>query len=370
MSRGAPTDRAPDATRLWTEDWVAARRHHLEWWAGTGLVFHVTSPKDEPSVRLDPPPVPDSVEKRWYDPEYRSRKAEYELSRTWFGADALPIARGWSAAGDLGTFLGARVELDENTVWMYPCIDDPDADEPIVFDHENAWVRKNRALIERIVADADGRYFVGVPDLVENIDVLASLRGTEELLFDMIDRPAWVERRLGEINAAFDSALELFRGIVADAEGGNTFVFNIWGPGRTAKVQCDACSMFGPDMFRRFVAPPLTEQCRRLEYAMYHLDGEQCLPNLDPLLEIEKISAIEWTPVRVSLGEGGGHPMWYDLYRKILVAGKSVQAIGVKPAEVIPLLDACGPAGMFITCHAETEREARELAQKVDTYRE
>ena len=36
------------------------------------------------------------------------------------------------------------------------------------------------------------------------------------------------------------------------------------------------------------------------------------------------------------------------MYRRILDAGKSVQAVGVKPEEVVPLLDAVGGEGMYV----------------------
>ena len=43
--------------------------------------------------------------------------------------------------------------------------------------------------------------------------------------------------------------------------GGVVFgAFRIWGPGKTAKVQCDASAMFSPAMFEQFVVPALTEE--------------------------------------------------------------------------------------------------------------
>ena len=90
---------------------------------------------------------------------------------------------------------------------------------------------------------------------------------------------------------------------------------------------------------------------------------------MDALLEIPSLQAIEWTPRRLSVGDSGGHPRHWDLYRRILDGGKSVQAIGVNPDEVIPLLDACGGKGMFITTNAATEAEARALSEQVEAYR-
>lgn len=361
-----------DRNLLMKEDWHLARDHHENWWARDGLVFWVTAPREAASARR--PDAPADLLERWYGPEYRSALAEYTVLTTYCGADAFPIAAGWSAAGDLGTFLGSRVVLEPQTVWMHAVLDDPVDDGPengaqIQLDRDNPWLLRHLEMVRTMVDRSGGRYFVGMPDLVENVDVLASLRGTAPLLMDMLDRPDWVERRVWEINDAFFEAFDLFHDLVCDPEGGNTFVFNLWAPGRTAKVQCDACSMFGPDLFRRFVTPALTDQCARLDFSMFHLDGESCLPNLDEVLDVEPLDAVEWTPSRLSVGESGGMAKWYDLYRRIRDAGKSVQAIGVRPDEVIPLLDACGPEGMFITCAAETEEQARQLEERVDAYR-
>jgi len=87
------------------------------------------------------------------------------------------------------------------------------------------------------------------------------------------------------------------------------------------------------------------------------------------LLAIEPLRAIEWTPRRLSVGDSGGHPRHWDLYRRILAAGKSVQAIGVRYDEVLPLLDACGGDGMYIMTSAPSEGAARDLAERVEAYR-
>ncbi len=75
------------------------------------------------------------------------------------------------------------------------------------------------------------------------------------------------------------------------------------------------------------------------------------------------------TPTLCYSSEGGGHPKWYDLYRRILKAGKAVQAICVKPEEVVPLLDAVGPRGMFVMVHADSQAQARALEERVAAYR-
>jgi hypothetical protein len=57
------------------------------------------------------------------------------------------------------------------------------------------------------------------------------------------------------------------------------------------------------------------------------------------------------------------------MYRKILEAGKSVQAIMVEPEEVVPLLDAVGGMGMYIRTSVNTEEEAEALVESVEQFR-
>jgi hypothetical protein len=355
---------------FWRDDWALTRERFRAWWQRDGLILDITAPRDKPRMSgVSPAPIrggssgidpdypltgsePVSLETAWLDPERRAQLAELHLARTFFGGEAFPYFDAHIGPGSVGMFLGAKTEFDPDTVWYYPCIDDPDAHPPLVFDPQAPWVAKHRAILEAGMRRSAGRFLVGMPDLIENIDVLAALRGTSTLLFDMIERPAWVRQRVEEINQA----------------GGNAFsAFHIWGAGKTAKVQCDMAAMISPAMFDDFVVPVLTEQCGWLDYAMYHLDGTQAMVHVDHLLQIEALDAIEWTP---QAGRpDGGDPVWYDLYRRILAGGKSVQIIQVKPGEVIPLINAIGTHGVYIMTEAKTEAEARALVEAVEGYR-
>ena len=297
-------------------------------------------------------------------------QAEYELSRTYFGGEAFPFFFPFVGAGDLAAFLGSPVEFTTGTVWYHTCMAEPPENHPpLRCDQRSELFQAQLALNTAAMKSSRGRYFVALPDLIENFDILASLRGIETLLMDLVDRPDWVSTRIEQINQAYFEAFDVFYQKVRDADGGNTSCFNLWAPGKLAKVQCDAAAMLSPAAFRQFVAPALQRQCQWLDYAMYHLDGENAMCHLDALLEIPEIQAIEWTPQFWSQGQGGGKPMWYDLYRRILAGGKSVQAVFVEYDEVIPLLDAVGPKGMYIWTSAANEEQARKLEEKVDRYR-
>jgi hypothetical protein len=300
--------------------------------------------------------------------------AEYDMAGTAYFADSLPMYQAIFGPGSLAEMLGARPIYEPDTVWYEPCIADPDTYGPIRFNPvNNASLDLHVRAVQEALRRSQGRYMVAMADLIENLDTLASLRGSEPLLLDLVERPAWVHRRQQEILQAFFQVFDLFYNMTRDEQGGNAFIFALWGPGKTCKVQCDFSCMISSPMFRKFVVPYLTAQCDWLDYSMYHLDGETALQHLDALLAIESLDAIEWTPMGAYGGSDvshtGGHRQWYDLYRRIKTAGKGVQAVGVKCEEVVPLIEAVGPEGLYIWCNAPDEATAQKIVQQVRQYR-
>ena len=359
---------------MWKSNWEETKRHFIEWWNGKGLVVGMWgAPRRGGSPREAPPEIHATVspDERYLDAGARVKRSHAQLACEAFPADVLPVLETDMGPGSLAFYLGATPEFTESTVWFRPAFEGhetPESLPALSFDPHNRWWRLTEATLRAAVELARGRYLVGCPDLVEGIDVLASLRGAETLLMDMVDRPEWVEQKLEEIKRAWFEAYRRVYEIIRLEDGSSAFgAFRIWGPGKTAKLQCDAGAMISPEMFRRFAVPGLRAQCRWLDHSVFHLDGTQALCHLDALLEIGELNAVEWTPQDGI--EGGGDRRWFPLYRKILDAGKSVQAVGVQAHEVAPLLDALGGAGMYILTTFRDEEEGERMAAAVDRYR-
>lgn len=357
--------RSGNTQLLWKPDWAEARRAFEAWWEHKGLALCVTAPKDEPWEEIAEPTPRMDPNVWWRDVAHWTQHSLYRMSRTFHGGIAFPsFDTNIGGPGSLGLFLGAKGHPAPNTLWYEPCITDPENHPPLRLDRTGEWWSRHVELLREGLRHANGRYLVGFPDLIENIDTLAQLREPQILLTDLLERPDWAKAKIAEINQAFFECYDEWYKLLRDPWGGSAFcAFALWAPGKVAKVQCDFSCMIGQGMFREFVVPALTEQCEWLDYSMYHLDGTQAMHHLPALLEIEALDAIEWTP-QAGI-EGGGSPRWYDFYRRIKAGGKSVQAIGVKPEEVLPLIEAVGPEGMYIMCGANTEAEARQLLERV-----
>lgn len=359
---------------MWKANWEETKRHLVDWWDRRGLVIGMWGevPCDgSPHEDTVAPPAPNDIRDQYVEGELRALRNHHALAHRSFPADILPLSNTDIGPGSLALLLGSEPGFSRETVWFKPCIHEintPEEVPPFRFDARNKWWRVTEETIKASARLARGKYLVGCPDLIENIDILAALRDPQTLLVDMIERPEWVEQKVAEINQVWFDAYQRIYDMIKLEDGSAAFgAFRLWGPGKTAKVQCDACAMFSPDMFRRFVVPSLRAQCQWLDHSMYHLDGTQAMCHLDALLEIEELDAIEWTPQ--SGIEGGGNARWFSMYRRILDAGKSIQVVRVSRHEIVPLLDAIGGHGVYVLTSFSTTREAEDIMRQVERYR-
>jgi hypothetical protein len=357
----------------WKENWEDTQRRFVRWWNREGVIVGVWGglQGSVPHETVAAPSPAPSIEASFTDASARALRNHYALSRQAFPAEVLPVADTDIGPGSLALFVGSEPGFSPDTVWYNPSMKDverPESLPPLRFDPTNRWWKLTENTLRECARLGAGKYLVGCPDLIENVDIVSALRDPQTFMMDMVERPEWVARKVWEVNQVWFEAYDRVYQIIRQPDGGSAFgAFRLWGPGRTAKVQCDASAMFSPEMFQRFVVPALTEQCEWLDFSLYHLDGTQCICHLDALLAIEPLDAIEWTP-QAGL-EGGGSPRWYDLYRRILAAGKSVQVCGATPDEVPALLDAIGGNGVYILTAFRDEAGVNDLLRKIKGYR-
>jgi len=347
-------------------DWEEAKARLLAWWRGEGLSLCVYAPREQPLWDGPRPALPADPRDRWLDAEFRVQSAEYKFAHTFYGGDAFPDANLYLGPGCMALYLGCDGDFSActgefegtDTIWFRPFIADPDSAGPIGFDEHNYYWGRHLEMIRLALDRAAGRFRVSIPVLVNNLDMLAYVRGSTALLSDLVERPAWVHRAQRQILELYFRYYDRIYDLVKDAGGGcSQNGFQVWALGRITRAGCDHAAMISPRMFREFVLPYVAEECERVDYALFHLDGPECIRHVDALLEIPSLRAIQWSPK----GEGCGSSRWYPLYDKIRAAGRSLQLRGVRVAEIEPLLKRYGPNGMQLWITAGSESEAREV---------
>ena len=263
------------------------------------------------------------MEDKYQDPQRIVDRYRFFCDTHAFLGESFPNLNVDFGPGSLAAYLGSEIGFKEDTVWFNKCLDGWDGVPKLAFDPENKWFKKHINLVKSCRELAGNDFYVDMPDLMENIDVLASLRGAQETLFDLLDEPEKVGERIQEVTDVYYEYYDRFYNAIKDDEGGNAYtVFQIWGPGRTVKLQCDFSAMMSPEDFRKYIQPSLKVQSENVDHVLYHLDGPQAIKHMDALMEIDGIDALQWTSG--DAGPDGTLPDWDVIYDKAIAAGKSI----------------------------------------------
>lgn len=352
----------------WKSNLEETKQHYIDWWNHRGIVLNMWEHFQQgvkPHADIPAPALAKSLEQKWFDPQWRADYLNWYVAHSSLKADILPVANTQLGPGSLAAILGGVFEGGEDTIWIHP---DPNFKDDFRFDPNHPNYLLHKQLLRAVKEKAAGRYYVGMPDLMEGLDVIAAIKGTDKVLLDTVMQPDVLEAQVKYVNEVYFKVFDELYDIIREGDEMAFCYFSSWAPGKMTKLQCDISTMIGVEDFRRFVQPYLAEQARRIDYTLYHLDGVGALHHLPALLEIEELNAIQWTP---GVGEPqGGSPKWYDLYRRILDGGKSVMACWVTLDELRPLLDNIGGNGVHLEMDFHSEAEVEQAMKIVDEYRD
>ena len=352
--------------KTWKSNLEETKQRYINWWNHKGIILNMWEHFQEgvqPHAEITPPALAKDLSQKWFDPQWRAEYLDWYVAHSSLKADILPVANTQLGPGSLAAILGGVFEGGEDTIWIHP---NPDFTNEIVFNPEHPnWIL-HKELLKACKAKANGHYFVGMPDLMEGLDVLAALKGTDRVLLDTVMQPEILEQQMQQINDIYFKVFDELYDIIREGDEMAFCYFSSWAPGKMSKLQSDISTMISQDDYRRFVQPFIREQCQKIDYTLYHLDGVGAMHHLPALLEIEELNAIQWTP---GVGEPqGGSPKWYDLYKKILAGGKSVMACWVTLDELKPLLDHIGADGVHLEMDFHNEKEVEQAMRIVEEY--
>ncbi len=335
------------------EDWARVEHDTMAWWAGeldrplVWLVGHDPSAWEGERPRYRylsnyPLDMPAEAIVDEYEPVFAAAR---------YYGDAFPAWWVNFGPGIMAGFLGARVHSvsePQETVWFTP----PDVagaaggrigELALACDPDNVWWQRVQDVTRAMVARWGGRLAVGHTDLGGNLDILASFRGTQGLLYDIVDAPDEVERLAGEITALWLRYYDELDAIIRPACRGTSCWSPVWSTGKTYMLQCDFSYMISPAMFERFVMPDLAACCAHLDHGFYHLDGKGEIAHLEMLLSISRLRGIQWIP-----GDGQAPPEeWLPLLKRIRDGGKLCQVF-VRPEGARKIVRNLGGKGFLL----------------------
>ena len=319
-------------------DWAERIQRLKAWWNNEYTerpMLLITSPAARKSSAIPPVPKPPNwlTDYSIKDFPYRIWKGYADVTSRDCHGEAIPNVTPDTAPGSLALYLGCpaletgTVEKP-GTIWIEPILKDIAEPCPDIAPDNPYW-RFTFDCIREHQRIADGKYIISFPDMVEGLDTLAALRGSQEVLIDLYDRPDETHRMLSAITDRWLGCYDELHKQYKQTQDG-TF-FWAYHPGKMMKVQCDMGAMLSPEMFLEFEVPVLKRITAHGDASVFHLDGVECIRHLDHLLNISTLSMIQWQP-------GAGRPpvsdkSWWPMYHRILEAGKKIIAFGYKSTD-------------------------------------
>ncbi len=302
------------------EKWAAYWKHKN---TGRPLMCVVAKKEESQDPELEKELAVKNMEDKYMNAARIVARFRYYCETHEFMGESFPNLSIDFGPGSMAGYVGCEIVFNPDTVWFEHYVEDWNEEPDIVYDPENKWFKKHLQLFKDVKALAGDDFYIGIPDIMENIDVLASMRGVQDTIFDMMDEPEEIHRRLDQIQSIYYSYYDQFYEIVKDEENGSCYtVFQIWGPGRTAKIQCDFSALISPGQFREFIQEELRKQAKGLDHVLYHLDGPDAIKHVEALMEIDEIDALQWTSG--DHGPDGTIEEWYPIYDAAIAAGKSL----------------------------------------------
>lgn len=341
------------------DNWEQTLERFDLWWSGTGGTVLLAADLKRPA------PVFRDMNEFTDIPAAHQKYSDYLKSGT-FAGDLVPDMSSYLGPGSLCTFIGAEPIYSDKTIWYRES--GASVDElihtcrKVLEGQKNKWYRWSLEASRYYSVNAGAGYRTSMPDLQQNLDILAAVMGADRLFYEMMDNPAKVRELLEILYEVWYMAFSEHSDIITGEDGYSSFThYNIIGKGKTSVLQSDISCMMSPAMFDEFEMPYLRKQCNELDNVIYHLDGPGAQMHLDSLLEIEGINAVQWVP-------GAGNPgnadaCWDGLYDKIIRSGKGLYVF-LQPDEIDGFLEKYGKGRLLIRSLANTAGEQIKLTEK------
>jgi len=348
-----------------TQSVEVTKNNFMKWWHGEDIgrpLINLKSVKDVPPAN----PEPADHKSRNLDAltVYDNAKRMYGTS-TLYG-DTLPFVGLSIGVGCMAAYLGCEPIFANDTTWMHPIIDEGIGISSLgglKYDEDNYWWKEHRLQLAKLARlSREDSFILTVPDILENLDVLILLCGSQNICHYLIEEPKQVKEYINQVDNLYFKYYDGIYDLIKGPNGESGAIFNIWSDKRTLKIQCDTAALISPSHFEEFAMPSFEKQLEKIDYSLYHLDGPEAIRTLDFVLSLKNLKALQFTP-----GDGKPPPedeRWYPIYDKVREAGKSlwVYLTGNDPlGGSRKLVERYGTAGLYLLYQDQDEDSAKKL---------
>lgn len=225
----------------------------------------------------------------------------------------------------LEAMLGSCVQVGDDAIWAleggfeYADLENQDLSKA------NPWRRKYLEFVAVLKDHYRDRCPVGQPILRGVSDMIAALRGSAQMVFDLHDTPESFQRLAGRCTDLLLGLVEEQQNITGEFAGGyEVEQLALWAPDRIIRMQEDGSAFFSPALYVKHLRDEDTRQAAAFPYSVIHLHSSS-LFLLDRILDVGPLKCIQ-----INKDVGGAEvpkmlpflKMVQDRGKRLLVRGK------------------------------------------------
>lgn len=266
----------------------------------------------------------------------------------------------------LEAMLGAHVHVGDEAIWALEGGFEYADLEALDLSPDNPWRLKYLEFVAALNDRFRNHCPVGQPILRGVSDMIASLRGASQMVFDLYDHPEPFRRLAQRCTDLLIELVEEQQKITGPFAGGyEVEQLALWAPDRIIRMQEDGSAFLSPSLYVRHLQQEDERQASSFPYSVIHLHSSS-LFLLDAILDVESLKCIQINKDVGGLEVSGMLPF----FKKVQQRGKRLLIRGkLDHGDLTLLRSELSPNGLYlqivVESPAETKR-SREFFQPWD----
>jgi hypothetical protein len=260
-------------------------------------------------------------------------------------------------------FHGSELIFKEVTSYSIPLVEEWDDMARIRYDESNPYFRKIEEMTRLALEKCAGRFLVGYTDIHGGVDSAAAWRDPQQLCIDLISAPENAKKLIALAAENFQRVFDHFDAMLKSRGQLSVTWMGIPSFGKMHIPSCDFAAMISTRHFDEFCLPLLVEEVKPMTHNVYHMDGKGVAKNLERILAVPEINAIQWVQ---GMGKDAPILQWIPLIRRIQAAGKSV-LIDLQLSELEEFIENVAPQGIML-CITADESIQPDIVKRVEKW--
>lgn len=291
------------------------------------------------------------LKSRWFDSEYQIELFRETVRGRQFLAETFPLF--WPNLGPevYAAFYGGDLVYGETTSYYTPSVVEWVDADALTLTWSNPYLAKIEEMTRLALELCGDDFLVGYTDFHAGVDCAAAWRDPQQFCMDLILEPEKARGLIRKASADFQNVYDHFDAILKEHGQPSITWMGIPSWGKLHIPSCDFAALISRNLFIEFCLPVTLAEIRPMTRNIFHVDGKGVAKNLDLLLDIPEIQAIQYVQ-----GVGTDLPIlqWLPDLKKIQQRGKSL-VLDLQPGELEPLMQELKPEGILLCIDIEQE---------------